>query len=170
MYKEDHDLANIYAKTQSRMSTIKEDRKCNALALGHFFVAIKPTQDSLNLKEIELRPVLLSVIVLIQMWIFAWNFEDIFIRSWSFFYISPNKIFPWMHGAGTAPLKLAIIFKSLLFHVLIEAWRTEISVRYGWDELTEHNQSQRTGSMIFVRPLWVRSNILITCMCSVKLV
>ena len=32
-----------------------------------------------------------------------------------------------MKGAGTAPLKLAHIFKILLFPVLIEAWRTDIS-------------------------------------------
>ena len=68
-----------------------------------------------------------------------------------------------MNGAGTAPLKLALIFTILLFSVLIEAWRTEISFRYGWDELTKHNQSHTNGSMNFVSPLWRTSHILITC-------
>ena len=68
-----------------------------------------------------------------------------------------------MNGAGTAPLNLALIFKMLLFPVLVEARRTENYFRYGWDELTKHNQSHTNGSMNFVCPLWRRSNILITC-------
>ena len=32
-----------------------------------------------------------------------------------------------------------------------------------WDNFTKHNQSQKNWSMHFVRPLWRRSNNLITC-------
>ena len=68
------------------------------------------------------------------MGIFAWNFEDILIRSWYYFYILRNQIYPGMELDGAKLLNLALIFTILLFHVLTEAWRTEISYIYGWDE------------------------------------
>ena len=131
------------------MSTIKETM-CNALALGLFFLAIKPTQDIASFwKRLNLDPFFF-------LWLCSSKCEfsheilrENFIRSWSFF--------------TSYQMKFGHIFKILLFRVLIEAWRTEISFRYWWDEVTKHNQSHTNWSMNFVRPLWRRSNILITC-------
>ena len=52
-----------------------------------------------------------------------------------------------MNRAGAAPVKLALIFHNFTLHVLIEAWRTEMSFRYEWDEFTKHNQSNKNGSI-----------------------
>ena len=68
-----------------------------------------------------------------------------------------------MNGAGATPLNLALIFTIFLYHVLIEACRTKVSIREGWEELTKHYQSPKVGSKKYVCPLWRKRHFMVIC-------